>query len=449
MKHLLIINLFGELLILTICLLLGRNNINQIDVYIVSNLLWIAGTIASKNYYINRLPGAIINIINLTKWFILYYLILFLFTKLFHEFDYTNIQLLKFAGLLYTSLLVWRLIVFLLLKRILKTNKKDNVIIVGVSVNSIHFKDFIDKRPQYEMNILGFFTDKTIEKIKDPIHIIGDYAEITDYCLKNNVSEIICSVDKVDKDLLNSLIDFSENNFIDIRILPDTGGVYGRNFVTTFIEYIPLLVLRKNPFDELSNKLIKRLFDIVFSIMVIIFVLSWLFPIIAILILIDSKGPVLFTQERTGLLNESFYCLKFRTMKVNYTANTNQATKNDARVTKIGAFLRRTSLDELPQFLNVLIGDMSVVGPRPHMIKHTEEYSQLVDKYMLRHLVKPGITGLSQIMGYRGETQHDLYLMKMRVRMDRFYIENWSFYLDLKLVYSTMTSIFKKNEKVY
>ena len=131
------------------------------------------------------------------------------------------------------------------------------------------------------------------------------------------------------------------------------------------------------------------------------------------------------------------------------TNDNKQATRNDWRVTRVGKFLRKTSLDELPQFLNVLAGNMSLVGPRPHMVKHTEEYSQLVDKYMLRHLVKPGITGLSQIMGYRGETQHDLHLMKMRVRMDRFYIENWSFYLDIKIVYATVLMLFKNNEQAY
>lgn len=136
-------------------------------------------------------------------------------------------------------------------------------------------------------------------------------------------------------------------------------------------------------------------------------------------------------------------------MVVNPNADLEQAQKHDPRITRIGSFLRRTSLDELPQFFNVLIGSMSVVGPRPHMIKHTEEYSQLVDKYMLRHLIKPGITGLSQVMGYRGETQHDLYLMKMRVRMDRFYIENWSFYLDLKVVYATVISVFKSKGNAY
>ena len=292
---------------------------------------------------------------------------------------------------------------------------------------------------------MGFFSEKPNEKVK----ILGNFGDVATFCQQNKVSEIICSMDKVSKEYLSNLIDFAENNLITIRILPDSSGVFGRNFVTTFLEYIPLLALRKNPFEEVSNKFIKRAFDIVFSIFVIVFILSWLFPIIAIFILVDSRGPVLFSQERTGLLNKPFKCLKFRTMVVNKTAHIDQAQKNDPRITKIGAFLRKTSLDELPQFFNVLWGCMSVVGPRPHMIKHTEEYSQLVDKYMVRHLIKPGITGLSQIMGYRGETQHDLYLMKMRVRMDRFYIENWSFYLDLKVVYETMISLFKPNKTIF
>lgn len=446
MKYLLSLNLLGELIIITLSLFFIGELFWQPDIVIFCTVLWLIGTFSTENYYINRLPGVLINVINLTKFFAVYYLIIFLYAKLFHESDFSNYGLIRFSALLFAFLLLWRVVVFFVIKQTSKTTKnKHRIVIVGVSVNSIHFKEFIDTRPQYGINILGFFS----EKHNDKVNVVGDYDDVMDYCLNNKVSEIICSMDKVSKEYLSNLIDFAENHFITIRVIPDSSSVFGRNFVTTFLEYIPLLALRKNPFDEVSNKLVKRIFDIVFSLGVIVFVLSWLFPIIAILILIDSRGPVLFSQERTGLLNKSFKCLKFRTMVVNDRANTAQAQRNDPRVTKIGAFLRRTSLDELPQFFNVLAGSMSVVGPRPHMLRHTEEYSQLVDKYMVRHLVKPGITGLSQVMGYRGETQHDLYLMKMRVRMDRFYIENWSFYLDLKVVYATVFSVFKKDERVY
>lgn len=446
MKYLLSLNLFGELIIITLSLLFIGELFAQVDILIFCNVLWLIGTFISENYYINRLPGVLINIINLAKYFAIYYLIIFLYAKLFHEADFSNYGLIRFSVLLFIFLLLWRSFVFFLIKQTFKTSKgKQQIIIVGVSVNSVHLKEFIDTRPQYGINVLGFFS----EKMHDKVNVIGNYDDVMTFCMKNNVSEIICSMDKVSKEYLSNLIDFAENNLITIRIIPDSSGVFGRNFVTTFLEYIPLLALRKNPFDEVSNKLIKRIFDIVFSLFVIVFILSWLFPVIAVLILLDSKGPVLFSQERTGLLNKPFKCLKFRTMVVNANANVLQAQRDDPRVTKFGAFLRKTSLDELPQFFNVLWGTMSVVGPRPHMLKHTEEYSQLVDKYMVRHLIKPGITGLSQVMGYRGETQHDLYLMKMRVRMDRFYIENWSFYLDLKVVYATIFSVFKSDKNVY
>ncbi|MES2131305.1 MAG: undecaprenyl-phosphate glucose phosphotransferase [Bacteroidota bacterium] len=446
MKYLLSLNLFGELIIISLSLLFIGELFAQADILIFCNVLWLIGTFITENYYINRLPGVLINVINLAKYFAVYYLIIFLYAKLFHEADFSNYGLIRFSVLLFIFLLLWRSFVFFLIKQTFKTSKsKQQIIIVGVSVNSVHLKEFIDTRPQYGINVLGFFS----EKMHDKVNVIGNYDDVMAFCMKHNVSEIICSMDKVSKEYLSNLIDFAENNLITIRIIPDSSGVFGRNFVTTFLEYIPLLALRKNPFDEVSNKLIKRIFDIVFSLFVIVFILSWLFPVIAILILLDSKGPVLFSQERTGLLNKPFKCLKFRTMIVNPNANLMQAQRHDPRVTKFGAFLRKTSLDELPQFFNVLWGTMSVVGPRPHMLKHTEEYSQLVDKYMVRHLIKPGITGLSQVMGYRGETQHDLYLMKMRVRMDRFYIENWSFYLDLKVVYATVFSIFNSKKNVY
>jgi lipopolysaccharide/colanic/teichoic acid biosynthesis glycosyltransferase len=176
--------------------------------------------------------------------------------------------------------------------------------------------------------------------------------------------------------------------------------------------------------------------------------MSWLTPIIALLIKIDSKGPVLFRQLRSGENGLDFWCIKFRSMRSNIDANRKQATKDDPRITKLGAFLRKSSIDEFPQFLNVFWGDMSVVGPRPHMLKHTEEYASLISFYMGRHHVKPGITGLAQCMGYRGETQ-TVQDMKNRVRLDRYYIENWSFWLDIKIIFLTVVSLLRGSDKAY
>jgi putative colanic acid biosynthesis UDP-glucose lipid carrier transferase len=173
-----------------------------------------------------------------------------------------------------------------------------------------------------------------------------------------------------------------------------------------------------------------------------------IYIIFGLLIKLSSPGPVIFKQLRTGLYGKEFYCWKFRSMRVNDAADEKQAQKNDPRKTRIGEFLRKTNLDEMPQFYNVLIGDMSVVGPRPHMLRHTEIYSMMIDKYMVRHLVKPGITGWAQVNGYRGETKNTEQ-MEGRVKRDVWYIENWSFLLDLKIVIVTVINMFKGEKNAY
>ena len=202
------------------------------------------------------------------------------------------------------------------------------------------------------------------------------------------------------------------------------------------------------PQDKISDRFVKRVFDIVFSSMVILFILSWLYPLIAILIKLESPGPVLFKQGRSGKNNINFMCFKFRSMRVNSEAHLKQASRNDSRVTKIGRFLRRTSMDEMPQFLNVFLGDMSVVGPRPHMLEHTAHYRELVANYMVRHYIKPGITGWAQVNGYRGETQH-LDLMENRIKHDIYYLENWSLYLDLKIIFRTVFHVVNGNMNAF
>ncbi|WP_395050691.1 exopolysaccharide biosynthesis polyprenyl glycosylphosphotransferase, partial [Flavobacterium sp.] len=203
---------------------------------------------------------------------------------------------------------------------------------------------------------------------------------------------------------------------------------------------IPVLSVRNEPLQNIGNRIVKRAFDIMFSFMVIILVFPFVFLIVAPLIKLSSKGPVFFKQLRSGRDNITFYCWKLRTMKVNENADVEQAREGDVRITAIGRFLRKTSLDELPQFYNTLIGNMSVVGPRPHMLKHTEEYSEIIDKFMVRHFVKPGITGWAQVHGLRGETRNNS-LMEKRVKYDVWYLENWSLLLDMKIVVLTFTQI--------
>ena len=178
-----------------------------------------------------------------------------------------------------------------------------------------------------------------------------------------------------------------------------------------------------------------------------IFLLSWLIPILAILIKLESKGPVFFKQGRPGIKEKEFFCYKFRSMKINETTE-KEASKNDPRVTRIGRFIRKTSLDEMPQFLNVLIGEMSVVGPRPHLWSQNKVYGRRINRYMMRHYVKPGITGLAQVKGFRGEIESDEE-MRTRINYDIFYIENWSLLMDIKIIIQTVINIFKGEDKAY
>jgi putative colanic acid biosynthesis UDP-glucose lipid carrier transferase len=217
------------------------------------------------------------------------------------------------------------------------------------------------------------------------------------------------------------------------------------------IEYygeLPILSLRKEPLDDVGNRIKKRALDFVVSLFVTVFILSWLVPLLGLLILIDSGRPVFFKQLRTGKDKKPFYCWKFRSMKPNKDADQKQATLNDDRVTFLGKFIRKTSLDEFPQFFNVLRGEMSLVGPRPHMIKHTTDYSKIVDEYMVRQFIKPGITGWAQVNGYRGEITNAEQI-KMRVNKDLWYLENWTLWLDIRILFLTVYYILRGDKQAF
>ncbi|SDZ80856.1 putative colanic acid biosysnthesis UDP-glucose lipid carrier transferase [Bizionia paragorgiae] len=268
------------------------------------------------------------------------------------------------------------------------------------------------------------------------------------YILEHKIDNIYFSVSELSNTEINKLINFADNNLRELKFIPDSKEVFSKKLKYEHYDFIPVLSLREIPLDEPVNLFIKRVFDIMFSALVIILVLSWLTPIIVLLIKMESKGPVFFKQERSGFSRSVFGCYKFRSMTVNKNAHLKQASKNDTRITRVGKFIRKTSIDELPQFFNVFIGDMSVVGPRPHMISHTTMYSKKVDKFMVRHLVKPGITGLAQVSGYRGEIESDKDIIN-RVRFDIFYVENWTLLMDLKIIIQTIINAFKGEEKAY
>jgi Undecaprenyl-phosphate glucose phosphotransferase len=293
---------------------------------------------------------------------------------------------------------------------------------------------------------VGYFANESSEK--HSAWYLGNVDQVKDYCEQENVDEIYCTLSLAESKTIYDLLSFSDNHLIRFRMVPDFSGFFNKKVSIDFYDNIPVLSVRNEPLGEMVNRIVKRSFDIVFSLLVIICIFPILFPVLALLIKLSSKGPVFFKQLRTGKDNIEFNCYKFRSMTVNAQSDTMQAVKGDARITWIGKIMRKTNLDELPQFFNVLMGQMSVVGPRPHMLKHTEEYSQLIDKFMVRHLVKPGITGWAQVNGFRGETGHD-DRMEKRVEYDVWYLENWNFVLDLKIVYRTLFNMVVGEKNAY
>jgi putative colanic acid biosysnthesis UDP-glucose lipid carrier transferase len=304
---------------------------------------------------------------------------------------------------------------------------------------------FFTLHPEYGYHFIGYFDDKFKSQ-----RVLGDINSVKRVIEENEypIDEVYCCLPYVRYGQIKQIIDLCEDRLIKVKLITDFRAFSFKGLELERYDHIPILNVSSIPLDNKNNQITKRVFDIIFSVSLIVLVFSWLFPIIALAIKLDSKGPVFFKQKRTGKDNADFLCLKFRTMRINGDADSRQATRHDCRITTVGAFLRKTSLDELPQFLNVILGSMSVVGPRPHMLKHTEEYSRLIKKFMLRHNVKPGITGLAQSKGYRGETRN-LIEMKNRVKLDRFYIENWSFLLDLKIIIATVVSLAKGDQKAF
>ncbi len=317
------------------------------------------------------------------------------------------------------------------------------IIIIGYGELSGELLDFFNKNPEYGYKCLGIFDDNNInEDIQGNISQVGQFAKL------NKVDEIYCCLPDIENEKVREIVNLAEDNFIKIKLIPDYRGFPYKGFEVQLYDFIPVLNVKPQPLEDGFNRYLKRFFDLIFSILIILFILSWLIPILAILIKIDSKGPVFFKQKRHGLNNKQFTCYKFRTMYMNKEADLKQAIKNDPRITNFGSFLRRTSLDEFPQFFNVLKGDMSVIGPRPHPIQLNKEFAKLIEKFMLRHSVKPGVTGLAQVKGYRGETSN-IKDMKNRVKLDRFYVENWSMLFDFRIILMTVSAIFRGDEKAY
>lgn len=345
---------------------------------------------------------------------------------------------------LFGAITFFKVLLFYYLKRYRITTGSNyrKAIIVGHTPEAIRLREFFDTKVEYGYRFCGFFSDRS----SDP-EVMGRIKAINDYVLENDIDEVYCSINELTNDQLKNLVGFADLNGKTIKFIPDAKDIFSKNLRIDYYEFFPVLSLRKTALHEPASQIIKRAFDIIFSLLVIVLLLSWLTPLLALLIKIESRGPVFFKQSRPGINETEFWCYKFRSMQINERTE-QSVVKNDPRITRIGKFIRKTSIDEMPQFLNVLKGEMSVVGPRPHLWTQNNTYSTKIKKYMVRLYVKPGITGLAQVRGHRGEISNDEDMIN-RIRYDVFYIENWSLLLDVKIIVQTVVNIFMGDEKAY
>ena len=376
---------------------------------------------------------------------------IFLFTLfIIAFFSITREIILSFKALIFFIIsalgliTIFKSLLFYYLKkyRIVLGGNYRNVVIIGFTDSAKSLQQLFESRPDYGYRFKGFFSDKVVNQ-----EVNGSVNQVQDFVLQNKIDDIYCAVEELNNDQLKNLIDFADFYKKTIKFIPESNQIYAKNLKIDYYEFFPILSLKRTPLNEPLLKFLKRIFDLVFSLFIIVFVLSWLVPVIAILIKLESKGPVFFKQGRPGLDEKEFFCYKFRSMQMNETTE-ESVVKNDPRITKIGTFLRKTSLDEMPQFFNVFFGEMSIVGPRPHLWSHNNEYQTKIKKYNFRLHIKPGITGLAQVKGFRGEIQSDDDMVN-RIKYDLFYIENWSLFLDIKIIVLTIINVIKGQEKAY
>lgn len=429
---------------------LGKQLIEERDInfLIVCNLIWFfCATFCGlySLYGMRRLE----RIYRETWRSIAFHFILFTVYLLFsRNSEFSRSFLLIFYGLMCLFFLINRFIgtafQYVLLN---KFNAAKKVAVMGSNKTAIRISEYLQR--QRTLSFYGFVGDDDSIYSEDGGIVSDLVSQKLTQAAAAGVQDVYVAVAPDRMTEVSALVDEADRQCVRLKFIPDLGGSLASPYTIDYLGgEFPIITLRAEPLEAVKNRFKKRLFDLIFSSLVIIFVMSWLYPLMAILIKWESKGPVLFKQLRSGRNDTPFWCYKFRSMTVNSDSDKVQATKNDARITRIGAFLRRSSLDEMPQFFNVFLGDMSVVGPRPHMLKHTEEYKKIISKFMVRHFLKPGITGWAQVNGFRGETKL-LEDMDNRVKYDIYYLENWTTALDVRIIFMTVINAIRGEENAY
>jgi len=421
-------------------------------VSLLSNVFWITLLLYKDSYRIVRTERIEAILYRTIRMLLIHLAIIAVFIIVLKYDEVSRLRMVYFYTTFFVLLVSFRIFFMQILKHVRAQGYNfRKVVLVGANAAGERMSRILSKDLTYGYRVMGFFDDEIDSEIVLKAPVLGGFEDIENYLSSEKIDEMYVALHIEKIDVINRLTALCERYMVRIKYIPDFQQYTKSNRVQISFYgngNVPVLMLRKEPLEIPLYRIMKEVFDFSFSLCVIVFVFPWLFPILILLIKANSAGPVFFVQKRSGRDNQSFPCYKFRTMYVNTAANELQARPNDTRITKVGAFLRRTSMDELPQFFNVLMGNMSVVGPRPHMLSHTEQYSELINNFLVRHYAKPGITGWAQVNGFRGETK-ELADMENRVEHDIWYIENWSFLLDLKIIGLTVVNVFQGEKNAF
>lgn len=439
----------ADLILLNLCVWLsyvltggdvwGIDRTDSVYLIIFSNLTWLFLVVVANPYNVSRNWG-LMKIVKSQFSFIAIHLLVMASLIFLLQKHYSPGQIALMYVLFVSSFFLWKFLMWYgssLWAERGKTIRR--YILVGDANLAREVRRYFLVHEDLGYRFCAFFP---VEASEAPLD------RIKEFCGTNRIDELYYCLPKSTHAGLRRIIDFGMNELIKVRLISDHRSFEQRTLALERYDQVPVFDVSTIPLDSTRNLRLKRAFDLLFSLGMTLLVLSWMIPLIGLVIKLNSPGPILFRQRRGGRDNRPFNCLKFRTMVVNTEADSRQASLDDPRVTRVGAFLRKTSLDEFPQFLNVLRGEMSVVGPRPHPLRLNEKFRPLIHKYMIRHYVKPGVTGLAQVMGYRGETRL-IRDMRNRITLDRFYIENWTFYFDIKIILMTIISVVRGSEKAY
>jgi putative colanic acid biosynthesis UDP-glucose lipid carrier transferase len=400
------------------------------------------------NLYLKLYQGNLTNFYrNSWRVFLLYFSMFSLYIAEKYGYKQSILLLSIYSGIASFVLFIYRIAILLLKSTYYRFQKnKSKIGIIGFNQTGIELAE------SFESDFMAFHFEGILdeehpiflEKKEDKFEKIN--LLIHESKLKNISELYLCESPELLADI-GKIFKNAEKQCIKLKFIPHLDLPADEKIIGQRFEDQMIYTRWNQPLEKLSNRIIKRVYDIFFSLLVIILILSWLYPLIGFIIKWQSPGPILFKQKRSGMNNQVFTCLKFRSMRINIESDQKMATFQDPRITRIGTFIRKTSIDELPQFFNVLFGEMTIVGPRPHMVAHTKQFNQVVDNFMVRHFIKPGITGLAQISGLRGEIT--LNEWQDRINFDLEYLEKWSIFLDIKICFITLASVFKGDDKAF